>query len=111
MVRCAGVVVVLVLVAGVAVADSGPSCTTRIVATGCDRSPVSGVQVKVVTERGWSFKAETDAEGQVEFDLCVEDIAKLKVGGVRADKVNMSTVVEETETRRLATITVGVCES
>lgn len=111
MIRWAGVVVVLVLVAAVAVADSSPSCTTRVVATGCDRSPVSGVQVKVVTERGWSVKAETDAEGQVEFDLCVEDIAKLKVGSVRADKVTMSTVVEETETRRLATVTVGVCKS
>jgi hypothetical protein len=111
MIRCAGAVVVLALVAAVAGAGSGPSCTTRIVATGCDRSPVSGVQVKVVTERGWVVKAETDAEGQVEFDLCVEDIARLKVGGVRADKVTMSTVVEETESRRLATVTVGICES
>ena len=111
MIKCAGVVVVLVLVAAAAAADNGPSCTTRVVALGCDRNPVAGVQVKVFTQRGWSVKAETDAEGRVEFDLCVEDIAKLKVGGVRADKVNMSTVIEETETRRLATITVGVCES
>lgn len=111
MVRLAGVVVVLVAVAVVAAAESGPSCTTAVVARGCDRNPVSGVQVKLVTEGGRPVKGETDAGGRVEFDLCPEEIAKLKVGGVRAERANTATVVEETENLKLATITVGACES
>ena len=113
MLKVAGVVVMAALttMAAAAADESAPACITAVVATGCDREPEAGVHVKVVTQRGWSMKGKTDGEGRVEFEVCVEDIAKLKVGGVRADKVTTATVVEETETQKLATITVRVCRS
>jgi hypothetical protein len=106
-----GVVVLLVVSVGAGAEQVATPCATAVVARACDHGPAPGVSVKIVTVSGWSLKSETDQQGRAEFDLCVEDIAKLKVGGVRSDRVTTSTVVEEVEGKRLATITVGICES
>jgi hypothetical protein len=109
--RVVFVVMVALTFAGLAAAEEPAVCATTIVATGCDRSPIEGAAVKLVTTKGWALKGATDAEGRAEFELCPEDIAKLKVAGVSGDRMSRSTVVEEDGSRRLATITVSLCES
>ncbi len=102
---------VLMSVVATCLADEAPpACTTTIVVSTCDRTPAAGVAVKVTRDGGPTLKGATDAGGRAEFAVCVEDITRVRVGDLRSDRTSFGTVVEEHEGRRLATISVALCE-